>query len=271
MRFLPLLLLLLLLLSPMVAEGMTNCPRCHYRIQSDANECPKCLKLLRWPLAPERSRQGRVVVRTGSDAFIRDRHSQNREFRCDRNAGKDLVGAIGSWGGPTTLRYLVCFDLEKAFEQAQVELSTFQFKRATLKLYVANSGSRKGPLPIRIYPLNRRFQEGRGKIGEREKFIDGCTWAYAAPNMVWHIEGGDYNKLISSRGLLPDNGHVFIDVTEVFRYRFKTLLENGSWDDPGLIIMRDPHAYGDFGYLNIYSLESQSVHGEVRAPELFIE
>lgn len=264
-------LLLAMLCWPVVAEAVLSCPGCNYLVNSDAVECPKCLKLLRWPFVPQRSRRGRIVVRTGTDAFIRDRHSQNRDFRYDRNAGRDLSGPVGSWGGPTTLRYLLRFDVAEAFALAMVDLNTFEFRRATLKISVTDAGDHKGTLPVRIYPLSRYFQEGRGVIGLRDKEIDGCTWVYAAPLMVWHREGGDYLDNPSCKGTLPTSGNIMIDVSEIFRHRFAELKETGKWNDPGMIIMRDPHAFGDLGFINIYSLESRAVKGQVRAPELLIE
>ncbi len=264
-------LLLAMHFCPVIAEAVLSCPGCNYRVYSETIECPKCLKLLKWPFVPERTRRGRVVVRTGTDAFIRDRHSQNRDFRYDRNAGRDKSGPVGSWGGPTTLRYLLRFDVAEAFALAKVDLSSFEFRRATLKISVTDAGSLKGALPVRIYPLSRYFQEGRGEIGIRDKEIDGCTWVYAAPLMVWHQEGGDYLENPSSKGTIPTSGHVLIDVSDIFRHRFAELKETGKWNDPGMIIMRDPYAYGDLGYINIYSFESRAVKGLVRAPELFIE
>jgi len=262
---------LLLMFFSQAAEAVKSCPTCAYRLKTGTVECPKCLRLLEWPFQPPRERKARVIIRTGTDAFIRSQHAENRAFKHDRNAGSDLQGAIGSWGGPTTLRYLVRFDIPMAFSQAGVELKGFKLRRALLRLKIAGKGNLKGSLPVRIYPLTRPFKEGSDKSGTRKKFIDGCTWVYAAPYMVWHREGGDYNEDISCRGTLPETGEAVIDVTDIFKERLARIAENEAWYDPGMIIMRDPHAFGDFGYLEIYSFESRAVHGSVRSPELFIE
>lgn len=251
--------------------AIKNCPACGYRLNTNDFECTKCLRLIEWPFQPPRDRKAKVVIRTGTDAFIRDQHSTSRSFRHDRNAGGDLYGPIGSWGGATTLRYLLRFDVAEAFALAGASLKDFELRRATLRIKVADKGNNKGALPIRIYALTRYFQEGSDEPGTRKKNIDGCTWVYAAPHMVWHREGGDYNENLSCRGILPEAGTVDIDVTEIFRERFTKLTEDGVWEDPGMIIMRDPHAFGDFGYINIFSFESRTAHGQVRAPELFIE
>ncbi|HNS08754.1 MAG TPA: hypothetical protein PKN29_03585, partial [Candidatus Ozemobacteraceae bacterium] len=66
------------------AAAISRCPGCSFLVNSDTVECPKCLKLLRWPFVPERSRRGRVIVRTGNDAFIRHPHANNRSWRDNR-------------------------------------------------------------------------------------------------------------------------------------------------------------------------------------------
>ncbi len=262
--------LMLLALIP-AAQAITSCPKCNYRISNGAVECPKCLKLIGWPYAPPRDRRATIIVRTGTDAFIRDRHSQNRQFRYDRNAGGDIRGPVGSWGGPTTLRYLIKFDIPAAFAAAQIDMKTFKPRRAILKLYVADKGNNKGDLPVRIYPLTREFQQGSHMREIRPEAINGCTWFYAAPLMVWYREGGDYDEKISCRGTLSEEGASSIDVTEIFSQRFAEFHDNEVFNDPGLIIMRDPHAFGDYGYLNIFSFEMTNRRVGVKSPELFLE
>ena len=253
------------------AQALTRCTFCKYSVSSDALTCPKCLRKLQWPVVPERSRSARVVVRTGTDAFIRHPHARIRLYRDDRNSGADLTGHIGSWGGPTTLRYLLRFDIPQAFANAHVDIKTFKPTRALLKLCVADAGRYNG-LPIRIYPLTRPFQQGNGKVSIREKEIDGCDWYHSAPLIVWQREGGDYTGKPSAVAVLGEEGEreTIIDVTELIVDRFKDFASTGTWNDPGMIIMRDPEHYGYYGYVTIHSLEASYLGITVRSPELFI-
>lgn len=265
-------LIFALLLFPLVpAEAIKSCPRCAYLVGIDTIECPKCLKLLTWPFVPEQSRRAKVVIRTGTDAFIRHPHAQNRAYRSDRNAGGDLSGEIGVWGGPATLRYLIKFDIPETFALAGVAIADFKLKRATLKL-TAVAVDQKITMPVIIYPLQRPFQEGSGRFRRREKDIDGCDWLYSAPLMLWHREGGDFTDTLNCSGIIQNNGsESIIDVTEIIRSRFEVFAQTGVWDDPGMIIMSDPRKAINSGFVTIYSFESKAVAGSVRAPELFIE
>ncbi len=254
-----------------LVEGISRCPGCSYLVNSDTYECPKCLKLLRWPFVPARSRRGKVIVRTGSDAFIRHPHARNRSWRDDRNAGADLSGEIGFWGGATTLRYLLKFDIQKACDFAGVNLSKFKLRRAFLKLHSA-ANIHKIDMPVVIFPMTRPFQEGSGRFRLREKNHDGCDWYYSAPLLTWHNEGGDFSNSVRCNGIIKGNGNTsFIDITEIIRFRLQTFIKTGVWDDPGMIIMADPQKNIEPGFVTIYSLES-GAHGEiVRSPELFLE
>lgn len=260
-----------ILLPLITAEAIRSCPRCAYLVNSDTIECPKCLKLLNWPFVPGRNRRAKVIVRTGVDAFIRHPHAQNRAYRSDRNAGGDLSGEIGVWGGPTTLRYLIRFDIPETFALAGVALANFKVRRATLKLNTVAS-DQKITMPVTVYPMQRPFQEGSGRFRLREKSIDGCDWFYSAPLMLWHREGGDFTDTLSTPGTIQSiSGESLIDVTEIIKSRFAEFAQTGIWNDPGMIIMSDPQKYVDSGFVTIYSFESKAVGNIVRAPELFIE
>lgn len=272
-RLLPVLLLCGLFIIALTpdAEAITRCSYCNYPVASDALTCPKCLRKLKWPIIPERSHSARVVVRTGTDAFIRHPHARIRQYRDDRNSGGDQTGHIGSWGGPTTLRYLLRFDIPQAFAMAQVDMQGFNVRRALLKLYVADHGQYNG-LPVRIYLLTRPFAEGTGLAGVREKKHDGCDWYYSAPLIVWHREGGDYAEKPSIPAILGEDGEkeTIVDITELIKARFDDYAKTGIWNDPGLLIMRDASRYGYHGYVTIHSLEASFIGQTVRSPELFI-
>jgi hypothetical protein len=252
--------------------AVQTCPYCGYRQSSNAIECSKCLKLLKWPYVPERSHKARVVVRTGKDAFIRHPSSQNRNFKSEGNAGSDAVGAIGSWGFMTGLRYLVCFDIKKSFELAGVDLKSYQPGRVILRLVIADSKIDQA-IPVRVFPLLRPFKQGRGFRRIRRKEIDGCTWNYSAPMLSWHVPGGDFYKSVSASNTLGRNGkrEVLIDVTPIYRFRFKIFAETGEWFDPGMIIMRDERIAGHFTFLNIYSFENKPAGCRILSPQLFFD
>lgn len=253
------------------AEALQRCESCQYPVSSDASSCPKCLRKLKWPLVPERSRKARIIVRTGYDAFIRHRNARVRLFRDDRNTGGDSYGYIGSWGGTTTLRYLLRFDIPLAFARAHVSMNNFQVNRALLKLSIVDPGIHSG-LPIKVRLLSRHFRPGTGKAGTRKKIPDGCDWFYSMPLMLWHREGGDYIENPAAQAILAEDGcnETTIDVTELIKTRFDEFAKTGIWNDPGLIIMRDSTRYGYHGYLTVHSFETGPLEKNVRSPELFI-
>ncbi|HOI88912.1 MAG TPA: hypothetical protein PLK28_00210 [Candidatus Rifleibacterium sp.] len=271
MKKILLLMAALLFAGLLPAAAISRCRGCSFLVNSDTAECPKCLKLLRWPFVPERSRRGRVVVRTGTDAFIRHPHANNRSWRDNRNAGGDHTGEIGVWGGPTTLRYLLRFEVAEAFALAGVNLAEFDLKRVYLKI---TSDKNQGPaeMPVVIYPLTRPFQEGSDKFRTREKKHRGCDWYYSAPLLTWHSEGGDFDRNISCRGVIKGGGNVsYIEISEMFRGHWQTMQRSNSWQDFGMIIMADPQKNIAAGFVTIFSLESRA-HGQtVRSPELYFE
>lgn len=271
-RILPafVLLSLVFVFTP-ASEALVRCNFCQYLIDSDALTCPKCLRTLKWPVVPERARNARVVVRTGYDAFIRHPHANIRLYKANHNSGGDRTGHIGSWGGKTTLRYLLCFDIPEAFAGAQINLQGFVVRRALLKLSIDDTGKHNG-LPVKIYPLTRPFQPGSGKAGTRNRQIDGCNWFYSSPLIVWQREGGDFAEKPFAVAILAENGsnEAIIDVTEIIQARFNEYAKTGIWNDPGLIIMSDSERYNYSGYITIHSLEASRLGQTVRSPELFI-
>lgn len=267
-----LLSVLFLMLSLAALQAITECPTCHYRVEKQNIECPRCLKLLKWPFAPPRSRKGKIVVRSGSDAFIRHPQAQNRAFKADRNAGGDISGQIGSWGGQTALRYLIRFDVKEAFVLAKANIAAFKLKRATLR-FTASATETSRTIRVCIHPLNRPFTEGTGFFREREKKIDGCSWFYSAPMLPWYSEGGDYDATVISTGSISQGSQheSLIDVTEVMQYRFDMFCKTGEWNDPGMIIMGATEASQQTGFVTVFSMESRAIGENVRAPELFLE
>ncbi|GAB4277525.1 MAG: hypothetical protein Kow0029_20250 [Candidatus Rifleibacteriota bacterium] len=267
-----LLLTIFFLVMPIILLAVKFCPHCGYRMQSDRVECPKCLRLIDWPVYPPRNEKATIIVREGKDAFIRHPRSQNRAYRSNRNAGGDLTGQIGSWGFLTGLRYLVSFNIEKSFADAKIDMNHFEFTSAKLRLYVADKKIDQ-QIPIRVYPLARPFQEGIDRFHIRSKIPTGCTWELSAPMLPWRIPGGDYYKDISCPGILGKNGQreCVIDVSAIYKYRFAQFKETGIWNDPGMIIMRDPEKACECTFLSIYSLENKTKSGIVVSPQLFIE
>jgi hypothetical protein len=257
------------LVTPVMA--VSRCPGCSFPVNVSAIECPKCLKLLQWPFVPERGRKAKVIVRTGSDAFIRHPQAKNRAWRDDRNAGGDSSGEIGVWGGPTTLRYLIKFDVERAFAYAGVSLTAFKAKRVFLKI-TSIVNDHNIDMPVAVYPLTRPFLEGRSSFRNRAKDDEGCTWYHSAPLLPWHNEGGDFNRSVVCKGIIYGNGRTsLLDITEIFRLRLQEFEKSGRWQDVGMIIMADPQKVIRPGFVTIFSFESRPIGGIVRSPELFIE
>lgn len=252
--------------------AVKSCPRCNYLLKSDVLQCPKCLKLLKWPYIPPREYRARVIVRTGKDTFIRHPNSQNRAWKSSANAGADLTGQIGTWGFVTGLRYLVFFDVPRAFADAAIDLLTFKPKRVWLRLVIADKQVNQ-QIPLRIYPLSRPFQEGSGRFHFRSKNPDGATWKNSAPMLSWHVPGGDYYDEPSATGILGANGQkvAMIDVTAIYQRHFLNLQSTGKWEDFGMIIMRDDQVPAQCTFLTIYSFESKARGAKELAPQLFFE
>jgi hypothetical protein len=89
----------------------------------------------------------------------------------------------------------------------------------------------------------------------------------------WQREGGDFDSEVSGAGILGYRGarELFIDVTPIFQRRFGELQRTGTWNDPGMIIMRDAERAEECTFLSIYSLESRVKGGKVVAPQLLLD
>ncbi len=279
MRYFCLIILFGILLGISIpALAIKYCDYCNYRLSSDAIICPKCLRNIAWALAPARSEQATVIVRSGKDAFIRHPFAQNRNWHADRNAGKDPYGAIGSWGYPTSLRYLIAFDVPNAFLMAGVDINNFQPDKVTLLIRVkANQPTQR--IPIIVYPLKAPFMEGTCQLGLRFSPASGVTWFNRTQSMPWASEGGDYNPSVSAEAYLESSKiknleqTIKIDVTDIYLKRFQDFKNSGIWDDPGMIIMRNPGIAGNFRFLDILSFESGKNKNVSRvvSPELYFQ
>lgn len=265
-------LLLLLMSFAQAVFAVKYCPACNYRLESSAYECPKCLRLIAWPYLPSRETSARLTVRTGKDAFIRHPASQIRQFKAGRNTGADLTGQIGSWGHLTGLRYLIRFDVPAAMQAAKINIADFKLRRARLKLVIADENIDQ-QIPLRVFPLSQPFVAGTGLYRIRAKQPDGTTWFLRAPMLDWQREGGDFDSEVSGAGILGYRGarELVIDVTPIFQRRFSELQRTGTWNDPGMIIMRDAERAEECTFLSIYSLESRVKGGKVVAPQLLLD
>ncbi len=265
-------LLVFFVLCSQALLAVRNCPRCNYLLQPEALQCPKCLKLVEWPYVPPREHRGRVIVRTGRDAFIRHPSSQNRAWKSSANAGADLSGQIGTWGFVTGLRYLVFFDVLRGFADAGLDIQDFKPRRVWLRLVIADSQVNQ-QIPLRVYPLSRPFQEGSGRFHIRSRNPDGATWNNSAPMLSWHVAGGDYHDEPSATGILGANAQkeTMIDVTAIYQRHFLNFQLTGKWEDFGMIIMRDDQVPAKCTFLTIYSFESRARGSQVLAPQLFFE
>jgi hypothetical protein len=266
------LLFLFFVIVPSLLLGVKQCPVCGYRVDSDVAVCPKCLNKIAWPWHPPATRKNRIVIREGKDAFIRHPNSQNRAYKSNKNAGKDLSGQIGTWGFLTGLRYLVAFDVMKAFATAKINPANFELKKASLRLVIADKEINQ-QVPVRVFPLTRPFAEGSGRFHVRENQFNGCTWLFAGTYLRWATPGGDYRASMGCSGILGYNEEsvAIIDVTKIYRKKFEDYKKSGEWNDYGIIIMRDPKVASECSFVTIYSLESRPSGDKLLSPQLFLE
>lgn len=255
------------------------CPFCHAHNPPAARLCGKCLRAVTWPTAPERAGPGAVVVREGIDTFIRDYNDQLPQHRFDDDAGGDPAGPLGTNYALTGLRYLVWFDLPKAFAEARTPMDSFYPSRATLVLRVLPTPESPQDIPLVAYNLTRPFVEGPGTWHRHRRWESGTTWTHAAPLLPWESAGGDFATAPSGLGTIPATGatEVYLDVTPLVAARFDQYRLTGTWFDPGMIIMRDPSQPERCRYRMIQGFQSapsrepQRRPALVRSPELYLE
>ncbi|MBP7633844.1 hypothetical protein KBA41_06715 [Candidatus Ozemobacteraceae bacterium] len=258
------------------AADAKPCGFCSASISDRATVCPSCLRAIVWPSAPPRSRRAAVVVRRGRDAFIRGPNDAHPAARAAANAGGQSSGPVGSWYSATGLRYLVRFDIPEACGEAGIDPASWTPDRATLVVRVTPEGDARADVPLVVYALARPFEEGDGSRGLNFRNERGCTWFRATTELPWAMAGGDYFSQPRAWGTLPRTGsaEVEIDVTDIIRTIFDAYHRTGSWEDFGLILMRDPEAPARCTYRTIHGLEAAPGAGisqPVRSPELFLE
>ena len=256
------------------ASALTKCRHCKYLIETNTLVCPKCLRYQGHPFLPPRSKKATVIVRNGKDAFIRHPQAQNMDWRHEKNAGKDPYGAIGYWGYPTSLRYLIWFNIPEAFYIAGKTIDNFKLYKATLILKSVQNQPNKR-IPIIVYPLTKPFTEGIGQLNYRKSETSGCTWLNSSPLIPWQQEGGDYNSNIYSTGTLHSGkiSQSEIDVTAIIQHRIDNYRTTGKWEDKGMIIMNNPNLFCEESYINIFSFEAPNPKSaaKILTPELYLE
>ena len=264
--FLFLILFIIFPFFPLYA--LSHCPRCGYRTGSDYLKCPKCLFILDSDWSQDIPVKSTISVRQGYDAFIRHPQANNRAYKADRNAGGDKTGEIGVWGGPSSLRYLVKFDIKATMDYYGIDYTTFTPKKALLYISALKKKS-EIEMPVVVFPLTRGFTPGYEVFRTREKKAVGCTWYNATTAMPWKREGGDFEKRCFCRGTIKSGSRNVIDVTEAIKYFYAKSKEKGEWEAPGLIIMSDPsNPFAPSGFVTIYSLDADD---HSLRPELFIQ
>jgi len=236
------------------------------------------MRPIRWTAKPLSSRKATVVVRTGTDAFIRGPNDSQPQHRYFSNAGGDMLGPIGSFYSPTGLRYLIRFDIPGAFKSAGISMEDFELDEAILVLRLFPFPDAREDVPIVVFPLTRGFLEGEGKWGLHRRTEKGCSWLMATDLLPWEKAGGDFSEFPYGEGILPRSGgdEVEIDVTKILAEKFAKYQAEGIWDDPGMIIMRDPKKGGKCLYRMIYSFQAQpstdivGSERKVLSPELYL-
>ena len=248
--------------------ALTSCPRCGYRIGIDTEKCPKCLFQINTDWSQKKAVRSTITVRNGYDAFIRHPHADNRAYKSNKNAGGDKTGEIGVWGGPSSLRYLIRFRIDSAMDYYGINFQTFKPKKAFLFLSALSKKSEL-EIPVVVYPLTQSFTPGYDIFRERKRIITGCSWYNATAAMPWQHEGGDYEPLCVSKGIIKSGTRNSIDVTNVIKYFFNKSQKTGEWEAPGMIIMSDPSSkLITTGFVTIYSLDAKDYS---LRPELYIQ
>lgn len=174
----------------------------------------------------------------------------------------------------TGLRYLIRFDIPAACLEAGIDPADWTPDRATLVVRVVPEGDAREDVPLVAYALARPFEEGTGWHGHNTRHERGCSWTMATSDLPWASAGGDYFFQPRAWGTLPRSGtaEVELDVTDILRTIFEAYHRTGTWEDFGLILMRDPEAPARCTFREIYSLENvPSPAGRVLSPELFLE
>lgn len=266
-------LLLLLIFSSVKVHALETCKYCNFTVEKEEKVCPKCLRKLKWPFSPQRTYQGAVVVRDGKDAFIRHPQAQNRHWLSNRNAGSDTYGPIGSWGNPTGLRYLINFNIPKAFLEAKKDLMNFSLSKAKLIIRTANDRHKQN-IPIIVFPLTTPFEEGSCRLSSRKSQASGCTWELSSSFLTWANEGGDYSTTTYATGYLSsENKDNVIDVTSIINKRINEYKQTGKWNNPGMIIMRNQSVFSNCKFLDILSFDAGREKNvtHVVSPELYLE
>jgi len=232
-----------------------------------------------WPTAPERAGPATIVVREGIDTFIRSWNDQLPQHKLNDDSGADETGPIGSFYSLTGLRYLVMFDIPKAFAEAGIPMETFKPSRATLVMRILSTPDSPQDVPLVAFLLTRPFVEGKGTWRRHVKWEAATNWNQAYPLVPWTKPGGDFATAPCATGIMPSRGahEIYIDVTTLIAARFEDFHLTGKWFDPGMIIMRDTTFPNRCRYRMIFSFQSapdrkpQRAPSEIRSPELYIE
>jgi hypothetical protein len=272
-------LLLLLILTIPEIPPCHAAPRCHSCRAWNADEalyCVRCLKALSWPVKPLAMAIHEVVARTGRDAFIRSPNDGHPRHPSTKNAGGDVCGPIGTYHSKTGLRYLIRFDVPAAFQQAGLALNEFTPEEVVLIVRLLPTPDARADVPIIVHPLTTPFREGEGEWGKHAAHESGCTWNLASNHIPWKRAGGDFDRSVSGKAVFPASGpaEIEIDVTDLYLPKFALLRESGTWEDFGMILMRDPHTSHQCLYRMIHALESAPKIGiqrgvaQVLSPEL---
>ncbi|MBF0407685.1 MAG: hypothetical protein HQM10_10045 [Candidatus Riflebacteria bacterium] len=227
---------------------------------------------------PVRKRAGIVIVRNGIDAFIRNPSEAHFPYRVFEKDGQNIMGPIGSWSKPDSLRYLLRFDVEGAFEKQGLKLEEFNLTRAVLLLTPSRKSASKQMIPITIHPLTNYFA-GRNTSTSPSGQCEGADWTNRVQFISWYHEGGDFLLNPSAKAIIPavENREVEIDITSIMKLCFDNFRKTGKWVDYGMIIMRDKDIQSDCLYRNIYGFNAVNLRmhhefrGKTLVPELYLE
>ncbi|MBF0499146.1 MAG: hypothetical protein HQM09_03395 [Candidatus Riflebacteria bacterium] len=180
---------------------------------------------------------------------------------------------------------MIKFDIPAAFHDARRHLEDFKITRAILVLHLVDESEigiahedARDDVPIVVFPLARPFAGVADELA-RHRETDLVNWYQADPWIRWKHQGGDFVLEPSARAVLPRRGgsEIAIDVTAIMKWRFDQNTKSARWDDPGMILMRDPNVERHCQFRSIYGFQAApdpipiGSELQIRSPELYLE
>lgn len=187
----------------------------------------------------------KVIITNGYDAFIQ---GPNCNLFAIQNS---IISPIGGYYYLDDIRYLIKFNILETLQSYGYNLKNFNFSKAVLILKTSPTPITTSPLHVKIYPLNKPFFIRNSQKG----------WYYSSDVLMWNEAGGDYKKDLFTQAIIPatSSQYIYIDITNLVKYRFSEYKKTGKWFDPGFIIIRDVSSFGSKGIRCIYNFNALNI------------